>query len=62
MDEKHLNEVKDLYNVIYDIYTDMPLESECTQEENVVYDDIVNLKMSIEELFEVKCMKEYIRR
>lgn len=62
MDEKHLNEVKYLYNVIYDIYTDMPLESECTQDENVVYDDIVNLKMSIEELFEVKGVKEYIRR
>ena len=40
----------------------MPLESECTQDENVVYDDIVNLKMSIEELFEVKGVKEYIRR
>ena len=62
MDEKHLNEVKYLYNVIYDIYTDMPLESECTQDENVVYDDIVNLKMSIEELFEEKGVKEYIRR
>ena len=62
MDEKHLNEVKDLYNAICDIYTDMPLESECTKDENVVYDDIVNLKMSIDELFEVKGMKEYICR
>ena len=62
MDEKHLNEVKDLYNVICDIYTDMPLKSECTQDENVVYDDIVNLKISIDELFKVKGIKEYIRR
>ena len=62
MDEKHLNEVKDLYNVICDIYTDMSLKSECTQDENVVYDDIVNLKISIDELFKVKGIKEYIRR